>query len=74
MLQYKKSFNIKKGNLKYENFNASASIFGWHFQINVAIFFMLNEIQNIDSVRVEGKDEDIEFNLKTGNKIFIQAK
>ncbi len=35
---------------------------------------MLNEIQNIDSVRVEGKDEDIEFNLKTGNKIFIQAK
>ncbi|ATF71511.1 hypothetical protein [Enterococcus sp. FDAARGOS_375] len=57
-----------------KNFNASASIFGWHFQINVAIFFMLNEIQNIDSVRVEGKDEDIEFNLKTGNKIFIQAK
>ena len=25
-----------------KNFNASASIFGWHFQINVAIFFMLN--------------------------------
>lgn len=57
-----------------KTFNASASIFGWHFQINAAIFFLLNEIKNIDSVRVEGKDEDIEFNLKTGNKIFIQAK
>lgn len=56
------------------DYNASASIFGWHFQINASIFFMLSDIKNIASIRVEGKDEDIELTLNSGKKIFIQAK
>lgn len=57
-----------------EDYNASSSAFGWHFQINAAIVFMLREIRKIDSLRIEGIDEDIELNLSNGTKIFIQAK
>lgn len=57
-----------------KDYNASASVFGWHFQINAAIIFMLREIRNIDSIRIEGLDEDIELQLSNGAKIFIQAK
>lgn len=56
------------------DYNASASIFGWHFQINASIYFMLEEIKGVSSIRVEGKDEDIELNLTSGKKVFIQAK
>lgn len=56
------------------DYNASASIFGWHFQINASIYFMLSEIKNVSSIRVEGKNEDIELNLTSGKKIFVQAK
>lgn len=57
-----------------KDYNASSSAFGWHFQINAAIIFMLKEIKNIDSLRIEGVDEDIELNLSNGAKILIQAK
>ena len=43
-----------------ENRNASASAFGWDFQANAAILLMLENIQEAEMVRVEGKDEDIE--------------
>ncbi len=56
------------------NFNASSSAFGWHFQINAAIIFMLREIKRVDSLRIEGLNEDIELNLTNGSKVFIQAK
>lgn len=54
--------------------NASASAFGWDFQINSAILLMLENIREAKDVRVEGADEDIEITLKDQTKIYAQAK
>lgn len=54
--------------------NASDSIFGWDFQINAAIVLMLEDITNVQKVRVEGKTEDIEITLTDGEFVFSQAK
>lgn len=54
--------------------NASPSAFGWDFQINAAIFLMIENIKDADKVRVEGEDEDIEIYLKDKTKIYSQAK
>ncbi|HDM8809201.1 hypothetical protein PCM16_10940 [Staphylococcus aureus] len=56
------------------NHNASSSIFGWHFQINSAIVYFIKYIKDIKSIRIEGKDEDIELLLFNEKKILIQAK
>ena len=57
-----------------ENRNASASAFGWDFQANAAILLMLENIQEAEMVRVEGKDEDIEITLADKTKIYSQVK
>lgn len=54
--------------------NASPSAFGWQFQVNAAIFFLLDYIDDIKYVRVEGPNEDIELHLLNDKKVFIQAK
>ena len=54
--------------------NASDSIFGWDFQINAAIVLMLEDIENVQKVRVEGRTEDIEITLTDGEFVFSQAK
>ncbi|QNK39955.1 hypothetical protein [Caproicibacter fermentans] len=54
--------------------NASDSLFGWDFQINAAIVLMLEDIENIQKVRVEGQSEDIEITMTDGGCIFSQAK
>lgn len=56
------------------NRNASASAFGWEFQINSAIFLMLENIKDAKRIRVEGADEDIEITLQNNSKIYAQAK
>jgi hypothetical protein len=54
--------------------NASASIFGWQFQINVAIYLMFKYFKEFSELKVEGEKEDIEIVLKNKNKIYAQAK
>lgn len=54
--------------------NASSSAFGWDFQVNAAIFLMIENIKDADKVRVEGADEDIEIYLNNNTKIYSQAK
>ena len=54
--------------------NASFSAFGWDFQVNAAIVLMLENIEEVDKVRVEGATEDIELTLTSGKKIYSQAK
>lgn len=56
------------------NTNSSDSLFGWNFQINAAIVIMLEDITNVQKVRVEGSTEDIEITLVNGECIFSQAK
>jgi pectate lyase len=54
--------------------NASATLFGWDFQINAAIVLMLENIEIAEQVRVEGSTEDIEIKLNNGKILYSQAK
>lgn len=54
--------------------NASASAFGWDFQINSAIVLSIKNIYNIKKIKVEGENEDIELELRSGKTIYAQAK
>ncbi len=54
--------------------NASASAFGWDFQVNSAILLMLENIKDAKKVRVEGVDEDIEITFEDKTKIYAQVK
>lgn len=54
--------------------NASASLFGWDFQVNSAILLMLENIKDAKRVRVEGADEDIEITLQDQSKVYAQVK
>ncbi len=54
--------------------NASASAFGWQFQVDSAIFLFLYYIDEIDEIVVEGKYQDIELLCKNNKHIYAQAK
>lgn len=54
--------------------SASDSLFGFSFQVNAAIVLMLENIKELQSLRIEGKKEDIELSLNDGSFIFAQAK
>ncbi|WP_047980186.1 hypothetical protein [Ornithinibacillus contaminans] len=54
--------------------NASSSAFGWDFQSNAAILLALKNIKCLESLKVEGKIDDIELYLKDSKTIFVQAK
>lgn len=63
-------------NKKYCDFNndASASSFGWNFQVNAGIFLFLKYICEATDIKIESKQQDIEITLIDGSKIFAQAK
>ena len=54
--------------------SAHAVMNGFNFEINAAIVLMLQNIENLESVRTEGKFEDIELELDDGHYIYAQAK
>lgn len=54
--------------------NASASAFGWQFQVDAAIFLFLYYIDEVDEIVVEGKYQDIELLCKNSKHIYAQAK
>ena len=54
--------------------NASPSAFGWQFQCNAAIVLMLENIEKLESVRIEGETEDIEIYLEDNKCYYSQAK
>jgi hypothetical protein len=53
---------------------ANAVMFGFDFQINAAIVLMLENIEDLKSLRLEGNYEDIELELENGQYILAQAK
>ncbi len=60
--------------MNLKNRNASPSVFGWQFQINIAIYLMFKYFKNFEEIKVEGNNEDIEISLKNNKKIYAQAK
>ena len=57
-----------------KNRNASASAFGWQFQINMAIYLMIKYFGKFEEMKIEGEKEDIEILLNNNRKIYAQAK
>lgn len=60
--------------MKSINRNASASAFGWQFQINIAIYLMIKYFGKFKEMKIEGEKEDIEISLNNSRKIYAQAK
>lgn len=58
----------------HSDVNASSTMAGFQFQVNVAIYFMLRYLKDIDSIRVEGEKEDVEVKLKDKHRYMVQAK
>ena len=53
---------------------AAPSLFGWDFQINAAIAILIDNISQVEKIRLEGKKQDIEITLTNKEKIYAQAK
>lgn len=56
------------------NRRATAVVFGFDFQVNAAIVLMLENIKELDTLRLEGNYEDIELKLTDDTYILAQAK
>lgn len=57
-----------------KNRRANAVIFGFDFQVNAAIVLMLENMEDLKGLRLEGNFEDIELELNNGEYILAQAK
>ena len=53
---------------------ANAVLFGFDFQVNAAIVLMLENIKDLQSLRLESENEDIDIELYSGEHILAQAK
>ena len=53
---------------------ADAVLFGFDFQVNAAIVLMLENIKELQSLRLESENEDIDIELYSGSHILAQAK
>lgn len=56
------------------NRNASATITGFEYQVNVAIYFMFKYLKEISSINFEGEKEDVEVSFQNSKKMMIQSK
>ena len=63
----------KETEIIFDN-DASASSFGWNFQVNAGIFLFLHYLKEAKSIKIESKYEDVEICLKNKSKIYAQAK
>lgn len=54
--------------------NASASAFGWQFQIIVGMILSLENIKNLNEVKIEGNTEDVELYLNDRKPVYVQVK
>ena len=53
---------------------ANAVVFGFDFQVNAAIVLMIENIEDLKSLRLEGNYEDIEIELENNQYILAQAR
>ena len=53
---------------------ANSVLFGFDFQVNAAIVLMLENMREMDSLRLESDLEDIEIFLSNGKSVLAQAK
>lgn len=53
---------------------ANAVMFGFDFRVNAAIVLMIENIEYLKALQLEGNYEDIELELEDGQYILAQAK
>lgn len=53
---------------------ADAVVFGFDFQVNAAIVLLLENIEDVEKICLEGNYEDIKLELSSGKMILAQAK
>lgn len=53
---------------------ADAVVFGFDFQVNAAIVLFLQNVEQVERIRLEGNYEDIEIQLNSGEMVMAQAK
>ena len=53
---------------------ADAVVFGFDFQVNAAIVLFLQNVEQVEKIRLEGNYEDIEIQLNSGEMVMAQAK
>ena len=53
---------------------ANAVVFGFDFQVNAAIVLMIENIEDLKSLRLEGNYEDIEIELENNQYILGRRK
>ena len=51
--------------------DASASSFGWNFQVNAGIFLFLKYMPEVTDIKIESKAQDIEITLIDEGKVFF---
>lgn len=66
--------DTKEGESVAKSRRANAVMFGFDFQVNAAIVLMLENIEDLKALRLEGNFEDIELELDNGKYILAQAK
>lgn len=59
---------------KTKNTDASASVFGWRFQVVTGIILSLRNIKKLKSVEIEGHTEDVELYFTDRDPEYIQVK
>lgn len=64
----------EKGLPATKNTDASASVFGWRFQIVVGIILSIKNISELKQVEIEGQTEDIELYFSSKDPEYIQVK
>lgn len=62
------------GEILAKSRRANAVMFGFDFQVNAAIVLLIENIEELKSIRLEGNAEDIELELKGDEYILAQAK
>lgn len=53
---------------------ATASAYGWVFQVGAGIYLMLEKVKEFTHIEMESKNEDIEITYADGSKLYAQAK
>lgn len=65
---------VKVGEVVAKSRRVNTVLFGVDFQVNAAIVLMIENIEDLKSLRLEGNFEDIELELENNQYILAQAK
>lgn len=66
--------NPREKSIPAKNTEASASAFGWEFQVATGVILSILRISDLRSVEIEGQTEDIELYFENSDPEYVQVK